>query len=154
VPCTLDLRYILTNQARGLVLSVLMEELGELAVGGEGGLDGDDDVGGQVGNARDCEGESVCLDAYAMRLCALFLPPLHSIAGHMLAAADSPASPAVRMEAILASHSSTLQSLEGLETENQLLLQHRHDPPITKSEVEHSYFLTGPRNWPCRCQGK
>ena len=50
----LDFWYVLANQARGLVVGVLAEELGELAVGGEGGLDRNDDIGREVGDAGNC----------------------------------------------------------------------------------------------------
>lgn len=54
VPYTLHFRSAFADEARGLVRSILVEELGELAVGGEGGLDGDDDIGGEVSDAGDC----------------------------------------------------------------------------------------------------
>ena len=44
----------LADDARGFVGGELVEELAELGVGGKGGLDGDDDVGGEVCDACDC----------------------------------------------------------------------------------------------------
>lgn len=58
---TLDLWDALTDQAIGFVVGVLAEECGKLAVGGEGGLDRYDYVGGEVGNAGDCREWSVLL---------------------------------------------------------------------------------------------
>jgi hypothetical protein len=46
-----DLRECLANDRVRFVGGVLGEELGELGVGGERGLDGDDHVGGQVGDS-------------------------------------------------------------------------------------------------------
>lgn len=45
---------VLGDEAVGLVGGVLAEEGGELGVGLFGGLDGDDGVGGEVGDAGDC----------------------------------------------------------------------------------------------------
>lgn len=53
-----DLGKGLANDRVGLVGGVLGQELGELGVGGEGGLNGDDHVGGQVGDAGDWRKES------------------------------------------------------------------------------------------------
>jgi len=54
VAYALDLGNTLADETRGLVRRILVEEAGEFAVGGEGGLDGDDDIGGQVCYSSDC----------------------------------------------------------------------------------------------------
>ena len=48
-----DLRKLRADDGIGFVLAVLGQEDGELGLGGEGGYDGDQSVGGEVGDARD-----------------------------------------------------------------------------------------------------
>ena len=87
-----DLGESLADNGAGLVGGILGQELGEFGVGGEGWLNGNDHVGGEVGDAGDFEGMSV------QRIGALVTrPKAREGANECL-----PASPAVKMEAMLA----------------------------------------------------
>jgi len=94
MPYAVHLGCTFADQTRRLVLGVLVEEFRKLAIGGEGGLDGDNDIAREVGNACDCRLLSALRFSTRHLVCTfLFL----NGGEH-----DSvPASPAVRMEAIL-----------------------------------------------------
>ena len=49
-----DLRKLRADDGIGFVLTVLEQEDGELGLGGKGGYDGDQSVGGEVGDTCDC----------------------------------------------------------------------------------------------------
>ena len=62
-----DLRQALADQRVRLVGGVLSEKPRELRVGGKGGLDGDDDVGGEVCDAGDCIDTSVSIPCHCVQ---------------------------------------------------------------------------------------
>ena len=100
-----------------------MEEAGELAVGGEGGLDGDDDVGRKVGDAGDCMSRSV-LRSWPSHGVALPLPAATGLvflgtamAGHRC---HLPASPGVKMDEAMLPPENAIQ----LQHKRQRLLSH------------------------------
>ena len=109
----LDVRYaIFTDEARGLVACVLLEVDREFGVSGERWLDGDDGIGGELGNAGSCFDVKISISIqFFLHFCtrprrfvmvALYdahLPSSLSMAGHVNKAdgrTNSPASPAVR----------------------------------------------------------
>lgn len=77
-------------------MRVLVEEFGELAVGGERGLDGDDVVAGEVGDACDC-----CLWSARVAHIRLSVPTFWRW-WRGKAKGSVPASPEVKMEAMMA----------------------------------------------------